>query len=119
MESTIMLGKYSLPFVLSIILGLIFKNSAIPDQYKPYISAAVGIALGVAAMFYNVEYGMIAFPIVADYVLQGLIAGAAATGIYEMNKVGPTGTKYQAIDENGKSIPNARVVKYSKAKVVR
>ena len=114
---TIMLGKYSLPFILSIILGLVFKKTKLSDDWKPYIATICGCALGVGAMFYN-ELGPITFNLVADYILAGGIAGAAATGIYEMNKAGPVGKQYVAIDENRKRIPGARVAKISRYKVL-
>ena len=64
---TIMLGKYSLPVILSLILGLIFKKTAISDDLKPYISTACGVALGVAAIFYN-QVSPVTFPVVVVHV---------------------------------------------------
>lgn len=115
----IMLGKYSLPFILSMVLGLLYKKTKITDDLKPYIAAACGVALGVAAMFYNESTASINFAMVADYVLAGGLGGAAATGIYEMNKEGPAGRSYIAVDANGKKIPGAKVAKYSKVKILR
>jgi len=105
---TITLGKYSLPVVLTVLLGLIFKNVSISDSLKPFIAAGFGIVLGVAALFYN-EPEVITFPLVVDFVLAGVIAGTSATGIYEMIK--PSGAKkYAAVDSDGKKIPGARVM---------
>ena len=105
---TITLGKYSLPVVLTVILGLIFKNTPISDSLKPYIAACCGVVLGVLAMFYN-EPISITFPLLVDYVLAGAIAGTSATGIYEMIK--PSGAKkYAAVDAEGKKIPGAKVM---------
>jgi len=115
----IMLGKYSLPFILSIILGLIYKRAdTIPNDLKPYIAMAVGCCLGVTAMFYNEAYGAIAFPMVADYVLAGGMAGAAATGIYEMSKAVPSSTVYYAVDSGGTRIADAKVMKVNRSKKV-
>lgn len=112
--NTIMLGKYSLPFILSIVLGLIYKKTTIKDDLKPYIATAAGALLGIAAMFYNENADLVNFAMVADYILAGGIGGAAATGIYEMNKAGPTGKTYIAIDENGKRIAAARIERVNK-----
>ena len=90
----IMLGKYSLPFILSIILGLVYKKTSIADDWKPFIAAGFGVALGVAAMFYNEAFASINFAMVADYVLAGGIGGAASTGIYEMTKESAAGRRY-------------------------
>ena len=105
---TITLGKYSLPVVLTILLGLIFKNISIKDSLKPFIATGCGVVLGVVAMFYNQPID-ITFPMVVDYILVGAVAGTSATGIYEMIK--PQGSKkYAAIDQNGKKIPGAKVI---------
>ena len=117
--NSIMLGKYSLPFILSIILGLIYKRAdTIPNDLKPYISMAVGCGLGIAAMFYNEPYSTIVFPMVADYVLEGGIAGSAAVGIYEMSKAVPSSTAYYAVDSSGKVITDAKVMKVNRSKKV-
>ena len=114
-----MLGKYSLPFILSIILGLIYKRAdTIPNDLKPYISMAVGCGLGIAAMFYNEAYSTIAFPMIADYVLEGGIAGSAAVGIYEMSKAVPSSTVYYAVDSGGTRIADAKVMRVNRAKKI-
>jgi hypothetical protein len=117
--NSIMLGKYSLPFILSIVLGLLYKRTNIPSDLKPYISMAFGCILGVTAMFYNELYASINFPMIADYVLAGGIAGSAATGIYEMAKQSPAGVSYIAIGPDNKKISNARVAKVSGIKVMQ
>jgi len=105
---TITLGKYSLPVVLTVILGLFFKNISIKDSFKPFIAVGCGIILGVMALFYS-EPDSMSFPLVVDFLLAGAIAGTSATGIYEMIK--PQGPKkYAAVDANGKSIPGAKVL---------
>ena len=114
----IMLGKYSLPFILSMILSLIYKRKKVADDMKPAIAAACGIALGVAAMFYNEVYASINFALVADYILAGGLGGMAATGIYEFSKESGAGRRYIAVDANGKRIAGARVAKVSKLKVM-
>jgi hypothetical protein len=115
----IMLGKYSLPFILSMVLGLIYKRAKISDDWKPAIAAFCGVALGVAAMFYNEVYSSINFPMVADYVLAGGLGGMAATGIYEFSKESAAGRRYVAIDANGKRIAGAKVAKVGKIKVMK
>ena len=79
---------------------------------------AVGCVLGIAAMFYNEAYGAIAFPMVADFGLAGGMAGAAATGIYEMSKAVPSSTAYYAVDDNGKRIATAKIVRVNRNKKV-
>jgi hypothetical protein len=107
----IMLGKYSLPFILSMILGMIYKRANVANDLKPAIAAACGVALGVAAMFYNEPFSSIAFPIVADYVLAGGLGGMAATGIHEFSKEGRAGRQYVALGDAGNPIAGAKVAK--------
>ena len=115
----IMLGKYSLPFILSIILGLIYKKTSIANDWKPFISAGCGVVLGIGAMFYNEVYTSINFPLVADYALGGAVAGWAAVGIYETTKESGAGRTYVALDANNKRIPGARVAKVNKIKIMK
>jgi hypothetical protein len=113
---TIMLGKYSLPVILSLILGLIYKRTKVADDMKPYISIGCGILLGVASMFY-MEVSPITFPVVSDFVLAGAMAGFAATGIYETTKPSAK-SRYLPVDQNGKKIPDARVMKVDIRKII-
>lgn len=116
----IMLGKYSLPFILSMVLGLIYKRTNVPDDLKPYVAALCGGILGILAMLYNHEYIDINFTLIADYVMAGSIGvGFGATGIHEATKASPLGTRYVAIDSNNKKIPGARVAKINKTKIMK
>ena len=114
----IMLGKYSLPFILSMVLGLIFKKTSIADDWKPFIAAGAGVAFGVAAMFYQELFAAINFQTVADYSLAGLMAGFSAVGIYETTKESGAGRTYVALDANNKRIAGAKVAKVSKLKIM-
>ena len=76
------IGQYSLPVILTIVLGCIYKAvPTIPDRWKSLITIAVGILLGIGAMFYS-ELA-ITPRVVIDYLLVGLMVGAAAIGLYE------------------------------------
>ena len=80
MEVTI--GTYSIPVLLTVLLGIVYKAiPVIPDKWKSLIAIASGVLIGVMAMFYN-EVAINA-KVVIDYVLLGLMAGAAAIGLYE------------------------------------
>jgi len=81
MES-IAIGAYSVPVLLSILLGIIYKLFAtIPDKWKALIAICGGILIGLVAMLYNVE--AVTVKTVIDYVLLGLMAGASSVGLYE------------------------------------
>ena len=80
MEVTI--GTYSLPVLLTVLLGIIYHViPAIPDKNKSLIAIGAGILIGIVAMFYN-EVAINA-KLIIDYVLLGLMTGAAAIGLYE------------------------------------
>jgi len=76
------IGTYSLPVLLTVLLGIIYHViPSIPDKHKALIAIAAGIVIGLVAMFYN-EVAINA-KVVIDYVLLGLMTGAAAIGLYE------------------------------------
>lgn len=82
----VMLGHYALPVILMVVLSVIYwvANDSIPNQFKPLIALGVGVVLGIFAMFYAELKPT--FINVVDYVLYGLMAGAAAIGLYEGKK---------------------------------
>ena len=53
----------------------------IPDRWKSLITIGVGLALGMGAMLYT-ELS-VSPRLVIDYLLVGLMVGAAAIGLYE------------------------------------
>jgi len=56
----------------------------VPDRWKALIAIAAGLFIGNLAMLYNVME--ITVKIAIDYNLLGLMAGAAAIGLYEGQK---------------------------------
>ena len=84
-EDEVKLGAYALPVILMVVLGAIYKMvETIPDRCKPIVAIGVGIALGLVGMHYAAKPWT--FPNIVDYVLYGLMAGAASVGLYEMNR---------------------------------
>lgn len=75
-------GKYALPVILMVILSLIYKVIAINKGWKPIIAVCLGILLGILGIVYN-GYDWTA-KIVIDHVLYGLMMGASAVGLYEI-----------------------------------
>jgi len=76
------IGQYSLPVILTVILGVIYKAfPSIPDRWKSLITIGVGLILGVGAMFYTEQ--PISPKLIINYLLVGLMVGAAAIGLYE------------------------------------
>ena len=79
------LGQYTLPVILAVILGIIFKFAPnIKDSYKSLIAVFVGMAFGVVLIFYQGE--AITFQYIVDRILDGLMVGAAAVGLYEVQR---------------------------------
>ncbi len=82
----ITLGQYGLPVLLTIFLALIYKFVPVefPDKYKSLIAILVGIGLSLVAVWYK---GLAWTPVViVDHVLYGLMLGASAVGIYELQR---------------------------------
>ena len=76
------IGTYSVPVLLTVLLGIIYRViPTIPDKWKSLVAIVAGILIGVMAMFYN-ELTITA-KIVIDYFLLGLMAGVASVGLYE------------------------------------
>ena len=78
------LGQYAIPVLITVFLAIIFNFLAIGDRYKSLIAIALGVGLGIIAIPYNKQPWT--FVIIVDYVLYGMIAGAAAVGLYEGKK---------------------------------
>jgi len=80
------LAGYSVPILVSIILGLFYKFvPSIPDRLKTPLSVLFGILLGIVAMYYNKE-GPLDFRIWIDHILYGMMVGTSATGLYELQR---------------------------------
>lgn len=79
------IGQYSIPAVLMVVLAIIYSISgAIPDRWKPLIAVAAGIGLGVLGLLY--AGAALTVRSVMDYLLYGFMTGAAAVGLYEVNR---------------------------------
>ena len=85
MTEAIELGKYGVPVILSIVLSLIYNTvPSIPNKAKPWIAIIAGIGLGITALLYQ---GLeLTFVNCVDFTLAGLMYGASATGLYELQK---------------------------------
>jgi hypothetical protein len=82
----ISLGAYSLPLILSVFLGIVYKYwSTLADRYKSLIALGFGALLGILAMFYNAE-APYTIKMIVDYFLAGFMAGASAVGLYEAGR---------------------------------
>lgn len=78
------LGKYSIPVIMMVILGLFYKIPGIKNKHKPLLAIAIGIVLGIIAIPYTGK--AFTFVNVVDFVLYGLMTGASAVGLYESAK---------------------------------
>jgi len=78
----ISLAGYSLPVILTVILGIIYKIiPSVPDRFKALIAIIIGVGIGLIAMCYQGR--VLDFKTVIDGILSGLMTGAAAVGLYE------------------------------------
>ena len=82
----ISIGQYTLPVILSVFLGIVFKVwASIPDRFKSLVALALGTVLGIIAMYYNREPPF-TIKVWIDYILFGFMAGASAVGLYEAGR---------------------------------
>lgn len=84
----LMFAGYSVPVLISFALGIVFKMvPSIRDRFKTLVAIVVGVVLSIGAMYYNAEPGsMIGFKMYVDYILHGVMLGASATGLYELQR---------------------------------
>jgi len=77
-------GAYAVPIILTVILAIIYKFITFGDKYKALLAVVVGIGLGILAIPYKgVDWTVVA---VVDHAVYGLMVGAAAVGIYELQR---------------------------------
>jgi hypothetical protein len=94
MEADIMIGKYSVSFVLTILLAWFFSlisddPDTISNRLKKAIAVFSGIGLSVLALFYRAHTDTtIQIDIVplVDYILSGFLVGTSAIGINQLMK---------------------------------
>ena len=78
-------GGYAMPVILSIILGIFYKfTGVISDKWKALVSCGLGVALGNLGIAYQgLEWTVVN---IVDFSLYGLMTGAAAVGLYELQR---------------------------------
>ena len=93
MEAEIMIGKYSVSFILTILLAWVFglfadDPASISNRVKKAVAVLAGIALSILAMFYQITQAAITLtlPTVVDYTISGFLIGAASIGINQLMK---------------------------------
>ena len=78
-------GQYSVPVILTILLSVLYKTTdKIPNRFKSLISVVLGMALGIVAIPYKgFDFSVVS---VLDHLIYGLMIGASATGLYELQR---------------------------------
>lgn len=79
----ISLGPIGISILLVIILNMIFGTFKIPNKFKSWIAVFIGMVLAVVALIAIADRTV---DQIIDYLVKGFLAGASATGIYEMGK---------------------------------
>lgn len=80
------LGQYTIAPLLTVILALFYKfvPVEISDRFKALIAIGFAIVLSLLSVVYQgLEYTA---PVIIDYTLYGLMLGASAVGIYELQR---------------------------------
>jgi hypothetical protein len=80
------IGQYSVPFLLTIILTLVYKFiPVIPDKFKALLAGVSGVALAVLSMFYSAPVE-ITFQVWVNTIIGGFLIGMSAVGLYEATR---------------------------------
>ena len=78
------LGQYALPPVLMVLLSLLYKTADVSNTWKPWIAVVLGVGLGMVALLYKGDLWTV--QAVTDHTLYGLMTGASAVGLYEIQR---------------------------------
>lgn len=70
--------------VIAYLIGMAVKSSGLDDKWIPVICGAVGLVLGIVALYCNVPDFPASDPITAAAV--GIASGLAATGVNQIYK---------------------------------
>lgn len=84
MNTELQIGSFGLSVVLSILLRMIYGTWNVNTKYKPWIAVCIGMVLSGIAMYATATAYTV--PMIINYVTQGFMTGATATGIYEMTR---------------------------------
>lgn len=85
MNEVLQIGQWGLPAILTVLLALFYKTfESMPNKIKPWIAVALSIILSLVALQYAGKSWD--FKTVTEYVLYGIMMGAAAVGIYEVSR---------------------------------
>ena len=79
-------AQYSIPVILTVVLGLIYKTAGtrVSDRFKPLIAVLLGIALGIIGIGYKgLPWDMVN---IVDHLIYGLMIGASSVGLYELQR---------------------------------
>jgi hypothetical protein len=80
------IAGYSVPVLLTVVMGLIFKFvPVITDRYKAVLTVVAAIILAVGARVSEVN-DVITLAMWVETVIGGVLIGAAAIGLYEIQR---------------------------------
>jgi membrane protease YdiL (CAAX protease family) len=83
--ASVNIGQYSLPVILSVALGLVFKwLNLVEDRWKSLVAIVIGVILGYVALLYSGK--PMTIPVIIEYGLFGMMSGAGAVGLYEAQR---------------------------------
>jgi len=79
------LGTVSISAILTVVLAVLYKVlPTIKDRWKPLIAIVVGTAFAIVTIpYYELAWDMKA---VTDAIVAGLMIGATAVGLYEVQR---------------------------------
>ena len=80
------IGMYTVPVILTVALGIIYHvaGESLPNRAKPVLAIAIGVGLGMLALVRaGLPWDMVN---VIDHGLYGFMSGAAAVGLYEIQR---------------------------------
>jgi len=83
MEETLTIGKYAVPWALSMILAFIYSQLILTDRVKNLAAVLCGIGLGIVALWVNPKVELWTPLNIIEHILYGFNAGLTAVGFWK------------------------------------
>ncbi len=83
MDDALSIGKYAVPWILSMVLAFIYSQVTLTDKIKNLIAVLCGIGFGYIAIWVNPKVETWTPLNIAEHTLYGFNAGLTAVGFWK------------------------------------
>ncbi len=83
MDDALNIGRYAVPWILSMVLAFIYSQLTLTDRLKNLIAVLCGIGFGLLAIWVNPKVETWTPLNIVEHTLYGFNAGLAAVGFWK------------------------------------